>query len=160
MLQIVAPPPPEPWHREPDEDEAEYLLFLAWLHTPTPRAQPDYAQIALTRDWASRANAYDTQSALPTKPKDLLQQALTDALTFSAVEIRKWARKTLTAGADVNVAQIREIVTVLNMLTENKDQLKQVLESTDDDLASLTDDQLRAVVEAKKALATLGKGKR
>ncbi len=159
-LKLVEPASPDPWSQQVGEVEEEYLLFLGWLHSDKPRSSPDYPGIAMHRNWAARANAFDEQSNLPTQSKDLLAQALADALTFSAVEIRKWARRTLMAGGETNVATIREIVTVLNMLTENKEQLKAVLEGENDDLEDLTDEQLRAVLEAKKAIATLGKKKR
>ena len=146
---------PQPWNQRPDEDEAEYMLFLYWLQKPCPRPLTEYPKIAMQFEWSERANAYDAAHSLPSTPKDQLSQMLADALTFGALEMRKHmndSRKQSTP-----VSNMRELVTLMYALVENKGALERALaDDVDLDLNQLTDDEMRAVLEAKRAITKIG----
>jgi hypothetical protein len=146
----------EPWHQQPDEDETSFALFAGWLQSVRPRRTPEYPQIALQYHWAERANAYDSRTSLPVTPKGQLERMLADAMTIGALEMRK-VMKRVQGSADEEL-QFRELITLMHALVENKPALEKALaDDTATDFSNLSDDEMRAVLAAKRALAKVGK---
>lgn len=147
---------PEPWHQRQDEDEAEFGLFVTWLMSPRPRKSPDYPTIAMSRDWSERATAYDASTSLPSTPKGQLERMLADALTVGALEMRKLMGRVRSDGE--SVLTTKEVVMFMHALVENRPALEKALaEETEQDFSNLSDEELRAVLHAKQALAKVGR---
>ncbi len=158
-LKLVPPPEPEAWAQRAGEEEAEYLLFTGWLLSGTPRAAPSYPGIAASKEWTDRANAYDTAHALPATPAGKAARGFHDLENVFSAEARKLSNEALKSGAS-RVLTTKEILALGMVLLENRDDLKRILESEDEtglDVSELTEDELRAVQSAHKALAKMGK---
>lgn len=155
-LRLVAPER-QPWDQLPGEDEAEYMLFLYWLHGPKPRPLPDSPRIALERQWSERASAYDAAHTLPRTPKDQLARMLTDALQIGVLEVRKLLRQ-VQRNQDTRELSFRDLIALINTIQENKPALEKALaEETDENIAAdLTEEEMRSILDAKRALAKIG----
>lgn len=150
----------EEWDQRTDEDEAEYLLFLGWLHSPAPRPSPSYPAIASARSWSERATAYDVTHALPTTPTGKAARGFHDLEDVFTTEARKLATEVKKGGAS-RLLTPKEIMALGMVLLENRDALARVLDSEEDgvDVSELSEDELRAVQAAHKALSKMGKKK-
>jgi hypothetical protein len=147
----------EPWHQQPDEDETSFALFAGWLQSARPRRSPEYPQIALQYKWAERANAYDARTSLPVTPKGQLERMLADAMVIGALEMRKVMKRVQSSGDDSEL-QFRELMTLMHGILENKEAMQKALaDDTAADFSNLSDEEMRAVLAAKRALAKVGK---
>ncbi len=150
----------EPWHQLPNEDETEFAMFAAWLQRPTPRTAPTVGQIAMANQWLERANAYDASRSLPATPRGQLERMLSDAMTIGALEMRKVAKK-VKADGDESTIDFKSLITLMHALVENKEQLEKALaDDGESDLSHLSDEDLRGVLQAKRALMNVKKGVR
>ncbi len=149
----------EPWHQLPEEDEASFSLFAAWLTGQRPRKQPAYPQIAMAYKWAERANAYDASFSMPATPRDQLDRMLSDALTIGALEMRKLMNRGREDGTPV--LSTKEVVMFMHALVENRPALEKALhEDSGESLEGLSDEELEAVLMAKQALSRASGGKK
>ena len=151
-----------PWHQIRDEDETEFMLFAAWLNSPQPRKAPDVPGIAIKNDWTKRADAYDLATAMPNTPTGRAARGWNDLEEIFAIEARKLAKDS-RANGDRELT-VKEIITLGSILADNRDALKRILDADNagegDDLGELTDEELRAIADAKKAIGKMGKGRR
>lgn len=156
-LRLVKPEP-EPWNQLAGEDEAEFLLFLAWLQGSNPRTAPAYPAIASANNWTERANAYDVTHALPTSPTGKAARGFNDLETVFTTEARKLSNDVRKSGA-TRVLTTKEILALGMVLLENRDAMKRLLDAEEEgvDVSELTEEELRGIQAAHKVLSKMGK---
>lgn len=148
ILQLA--PRPE-WERQDGETDPEYFAFLNWLMS-SPRSIPAATQLAGTRDWATRAAAFDQHVQRPGKPKDQVLAISQNLFALADLEAEKLRRKAF--GTSESVLTVKDLVTLCAYLAQIKDTLKDLLDEKDDfDWDNLTDEQLDKLTEAHKVLA-------
>ena len=154
--------PPHAWLQRPNEDEAEYLLFLQWLHEKQPRSAPAYPAIATNNDWSERANAWDATVSMPSTSTSKAARAWRDLEDVFTTEARKLSNETKKSGSE-RILTVKDIITLGVVMADNRDALRRILEqeeSEDVDVTDLSDDELRALQAAQQAVKKIGRKKK
>lgn len=154
--------PQNAWAQRTNEDEAEYLLFLQWLHEKAPRSSPSYAAIASHHEWSERASAYDLTVSMPATATGKAARAWRDLEDVFTTEARKLSNETKKNGSE-RVLTVKDIITLGVVMADNREALKRILEqdeSEEAELSELSDEELRALQAAQVAVKRIGKKKK